>query len=321
MLCTLRLVSASLVLSILPLAEKKYAALRPLQPRAIVRKAAPNLQAALRFPANPTVPAPARSAWENSMIELVAAGRGRLDYAQGMATAIGLGALPPPSLTRSRAQDTLDAREAALADALRTLSMSVQQVRVTSDTRVSSYVLKSDEVRVRLGTVIKSAEVIEEKLLPESGIYRVVVRAPLLGAGSIAEAVGLDTKEPVANPYAPGAPPPPNATVTGLVIDCRGMGIASSRCPKLYDNRGVEVYGTMEIAPEFVDEFGIVTYPRSLNEARRRVGDRPLIVRAHGVRGGGRDCPVIAAGDALQIRDANARDRFLERTAVVFLRD
>ena len=64
-------------------------------------------------------PAPVtESGLTSAMVEAVAAGKGRIDYGQGVARAVGLGALPPPTLTRSRAQDTLTARDAALADAL-----------------------------------------------------------------------------------------------------------------------------------------------------------------------------------------------------------
>jgi hypothetical protein len=251
---------------------------------------------------------------------------------------VGLGALPPPSLSRSRAQDTLDARDAALNDALRTLGMAVQQVRVNSESRVSNYTLQSDKVRVRLAAVVKNAEVIEEKLLPETGIYRIVVQAPLTGAGSIAEAVGVAPQketppevpeartDPVApvNPYAPGAPVPEGATYTGLIIDCRGLGIVPCRSPKVYDMQGNELYGTMEVAPDFVDEFGIVSYPRTLADAQReggRAGSNPLIVQARGISDNSRSHPLVSLADARRIRDANRSDHFLERTAVVFIVD
>lgn len=284
-------------------------------------------------------PAPAtESGLTSAMVEAVAAGKGRIDYSQGVARAVGLGALPPPSLTRSRAQDTLTARDAALADALRTLAMALQQVRVTADSRVSNYTLKSDDVRLKLAGVVKNAEVVEEKLLPESGIVRVIVQVPLTGVGSVAEAVGAPTDEAPktetgkgslseiakpTSPHAPGAPAPAGATYTGLIVDCRGLGLKSSPSPKLWSERGEEVYGTVSVSDEFLQEQGIVAYPRSLEAARNtpRVGARALVIRARRCHDSTRCEPVISNSDAQRIQEANGESKFLERCAVVFVTD
>jgi hypothetical protein len=133
----------------------------------------------------------APSWWESAGVEVVAAGKGRINYEAGVVKATGLGALAPPSLSRSRAQDTLDARQAALADALRTLALAVGQVRVNANTRVRNYVLQDDEVRLRVDDVVKSAQVIEEALSSKTGVYRVVVQVPLSRSGSVSEAVGV----------------------------------------------------------------------------------------------------------------------------------
>lgn len=61
-----------------------------------------------------------------ALVEAVASGKGRIDYSQETARAVGLGALPPPSTTRSRAQDMLVARDAARADARQALTMALQ---------------------------------------------------------------------------------------------------------------------------------------------------------------------------------------------------
>lgn len=281
-------------------------------------------------------PAPAtESGLTSAMVEAVAAGKGRIDYSQGVARAVGLGALRPPTLARSRAQDTLDARDAALADALRTLTMAVQQVRVTADSRVSNYTLKSDEVRLKLAGIIKNAEVVEEKLLPESGIYRMVVQVPLVGANSVAEAVGAASAPRVAaeprekapekprDPFAPGMPAPSGVAYTGLIVDCRGLGLKSSPSPKLWSERGDEVFGTITVSEDFLQDQGIVAYPHSLEAARRsaRIGERPLIVRARRCHDATHCEPLISHSDAQRIREANQESKFLERCAVVFVTD
>ena len=221
------------------------------------------------------------SAWESASVEIIAAGRGRINYEAGVVKAVGLGALAPPTLARSRAQDTLDAREAAVTDALRTLSLAVSRVRVTANTRVENYVTQSDEVRLRVDAVVQSAQVIDESI-SKSGLYRVVVQAPLSGAGSVSEAVGVDRpqtlkaeagtviKEPLSatDAIGPGSPPPTDAKYTGLIVDCRGLNVSSCMSPKVFAEDGGEVYGTMHVSPEYVIETGIVGYPRSMEDAR-----------------------------------------------------
>lgn len=275
--------------------------------------------------AGAAVPA-TESGFTSAMVEAVAAGKGRVDYGQGVARAIGLGALPPPSLSRSRAQDTLTARDAALADALRTLSMAVRQVRVSANSRVSNYILKSDDIRLKLDGVIKNAEVIEEKLLPEAGIYRVIIQVPLVGAGSVSEAVGVASESAVTiertrDPHAPGAPAPPGATYTGLIVDCRGLDLNSSPSPKLWSEQGEEVFGTILVSADFLQEQGIVSYPRTFRDAQSsaRVGPRPLVVRAYRCRDTTRCEPMLSRSDVQRIREANSDSKFLERCAVAFV--
>jgi len=299
------------------------------------------------FVASPPLPrkpsgagfAPAASvpdtAWQAAAVEIVAAGRGRINYEAGVVKAIGLGALAPPTLTKSRSQDILDAREAALNDALRSLGMAAARVRVTADTRVANYLLKSDDIRVRVEALLRSAEVIEEKVLPTSAVYRVVVQTRLTGPNSLLEAitppaeearptpVATPAPEPTPDPNAPGMPAPAGAEYTSLLVDCRGLNITACMSPKLYEEDGTEVYGTMKISADYVIETGIVSFPRSMSEAHRTagVGSNPLIVRAHYVRDQNRFCPVISDRDAERVRAANADSHFFERTAVLFLLD
>jgi hypothetical protein len=326
--------------SLSPAASSRFPAPKPPPPTAAAKgaRSLPPAPIAATFPAGAAGPS---SWWESATTEIVAAGRGRINYEASVVKAIGLGALAPPTLSRSRAQDALDARQAAIADALRTLAVAVSRVRVTATTRVENYLLKSDEVRLRVDGVVRSADVIEEKMLASSGIYRVVVQVPLTGAGSVSEAVGLGETDgasgeggssarraqapspPPPDPFAPGAPAPPGATYTGLIVDCRGLGVVPCMSPRLFDAGGAELYGTMNVSPEYVIETGIAGFPRSMADARRapRIGDRPLVVRAVGVADRNRFYPVVRDGDAQQVRAANEQDRFLERTAVVFVVD
>lgn len=320
----------------------------PVKPVAKVASGAgakPGVKPGVKPPAPPAQPVMPPDNLQATAVEIVAAGKGRINYDAGIVKAIGMGAIARPTIKKSRAQDVLDAREAAVADALRNLSMAISRVRVTSSTRVENYILKSDEIRVRIDTIIRGATVVEEKVLPTSAVYRVVLQVRLTGPDSLLDAIEAaeanarraavaeggvrpdplmgSVTRPAPSPFSPGMPAPDGAEYTGLIIDCRGLRVVSIPAPKLYDDGGREVYGTIRVSPEYVNEVGIVGYPRSMDAARRssRAGDRPLVIRALRVSDGSRFHPVISRRDAERARQANESGHFFERTAVIFLVD
>lgn len=109
---------------------------------------------------------------------------------------------------------------------------------------------------------------------------------------------------------------------SAVIIDCRGLNLRATLAPKLYDPTGRELYGTVRIDPDFAIETGIVGYPRSMYDALRskRAGSHPLIVKAIRSEQGGTD-PVVSYDDAERILGSNKRDRFFEKTRVIFLCD
>lgn len=109
---------------------------------------------------------------------------------------------------------------------------------------------------------------------------------------------------------------------SSVIVDCRGLNLRASIAPKLLDVSGREVYGTVRVDPDFAIETGIVGYPRSMYDALRakRAGNRPLIVRAVRAGKGGTDA-ILSYEDAERLLDANRRDRFFEKTRVIFLCD
>jgi hypothetical protein len=116
---------------------------------------------------------------------------------------------------------------------------------------------------------------------------------------------------------------PDGATYTGLIVDCRGLRILSGISPKVFDPDGREVYGTIAVSLDYAIDTGIVGYSRSMEPALRssRVGSRPLVVRAVACRDPHRLSPTLSRRDAERVREANEHDKFLQRTAVVFVVD
>lgn len=69
---------------------------------------------------------------------------------------------------------------------------------------------------------------------------------------------------------------------TGLIIDAHGLGVYPAMSPKIYDEEGIEIYGTVEVSPDFVNTNGILGYANTIKQAIEEglVGDNPLIIRA-----------------------------------------
>ncbi len=275
---------------------------------------------------------------------------GTVNWTQGYVEAIGEATYPQG---KPRAQARLLARRGAIMDAQRNLLEIVAGVRVSAESEMRDFIVMSDIVRTRVEGIVKGANIVQAQDLGDT--YRVVMRIPMKGelaalANTILkepEAVdsGRLTRERVerfAPPQLPEEhrfipPEPPKVTpmplpevqegpFTGLLIDCRGLGVKPSMSPKIRNAYGQGIWGTVQVSREFVIEHGIVGYLRDLKdlthpEVVSRIGTRPLVIRAIGVGGINRTDPLVSEEDARRILEANGRYHFLDQMRVIFLID
>jgi hypothetical protein len=129
---------------------------------------------------------------------------------------------------------------------------------------------------------------------------------------------------------APGLAPRASAqpgAYTGLVVVVRTIHLDRSISPAVLTPAGEIVYGRGwwkpgQLNDEFAEHYGIVEYAPSL-AAASRAGARPLVVFAIGVSGpvlsNFKTDVVVSDEDALRIRDANTRSRFLQQMRVAFV--
>ncbi len=249
----------------------------------------------------------------------------------------------------SPTQARLMARRGAVVDAMRNLLESIGEVYLTSETRLANSVLVSDTVRARVEGVLRGVQVVQEN--DKGTSYEVVVRIP---AGQIAGIAQQSLTSPQqfglsqdkVRQWAPSALPSdkvhlalespplrplpvqsdPTKPYTGLIIDCRGLGLERCMAPKIRRTNGAELWGTLQVDPEFVNKHGIVAY---LSEQQfhalkdpaivERIGSNPMVVRAIGVAGTAKTDPVVSEEDAIQIMEQEKRSGFLRRFAVLFI--
>jgi len=107
-------------------------------------------------------------------------------------------------------------------------------------------------------------------------------------------------------------PPDPDAP-TGLIVDARDLDIQRSMSMRILDQEGRLVYPEADHMPDpdWLQDHGTASYPKSIRDANR-AGERPMIVRAVGVYGPGRDDLVVSNFIADKIKELNKRGKFLK---------
>ncbi len=242
-----------------------------------------------------------------------------IDWNKNVITVTGMGV---PAQGTHAAQARITARRAAMVDAYRQLAEIVEGVNIDAETTVVQ-AMANDIVKAKVQGVIKGAQIIEENVTSDGG-YEVVMQMPLFGAGGLAEAV-IERPERI-EPFPPPKPSPSTTVTitvrggyTGLIIDCRGLRkhINPVMSPVIKNADDEKIYGYKNIDPDFVNEYGMVSYAKSMNEASR-AGSNPLIVTAIDLADHNAN-PVVSVEDANLILSENQVSHFLDDTAVVFL--
>jgi hypothetical protein len=116
---------------------------------------------------------------------------------------------------------------------------------------------------------------------------------------------------------------PRDEVYTGLVIDGRGLQARPAMSPKVFDENGAEVYGTLIVKKDYAIQQGICGYARDLTAAQSnaRVTSSPLTVKAIRVQGAGMSEFVISNEDAKNIRSAKDNLTFLQKCRVMVVLD
>ena len=265
-----------------------------------------------------------------------------INWDNSTVTVIGMGAQPVNAATPVQAR--MLARRAAVADAYRQLAESIKGVDVDAETTVENMMVTSDIVRTKVSACIKGAVVVSEREIPGGG-YEVTMSVPLFGvSNSLAQAVipqppvvePLPTPVPEVIPSMPagslqggtiiyttidsGAKSPMDAIggYTGVIIDCRGLGLKPVMSPVIKNDKGIPIYGHKNLDYDKIVSDGMVGYASNPGQASR-AGSHPLIIKATSLMDHNAN-PVISTADANRILIENSTSNFLNETKVVFLR-
>ena len=261
-------------------------------------------------------------------------------------TAVGIGSAPA-SVTAGQA-DAL-ARRAAIVDAYRNLAGIVYGVELENHTTVQQLAVKKDTIKTAISGAINNARITDEEQL-DNGNYQVTLCMPIFGQrNSLASALWQDkdsasnfsNQNDSANPTStvstvavmPVPPvitqPPtvvattptvvPAGAITGIVIDCRGMGLERAMAPNILDNSGRTIYNSKNVEDSAIIKNGLASYSKSDSPSNiDYAGANPLIVKAVSLMDFNRN-PVVSKDDGDKILAANQNYAFLKKCAVVFI--
>lgn len=105
---------------------------------------------------------------------------------------------------------------------------------------------------------------------------------------------------------------------TGLIVDCRGLGLKPVMSPVIKNANGEPIYGYKNLDSATVIANGMASYTTDLSKATR-AGSKPLVVKAIGLDNHNGN-PILSVADANRVLIENGATGFLDRTNVVFVR-
>ena len=258
---------------------------------------------------------------------------GAMNYSNGFVVATGIGAISPLAQNPGMARAT--AVRAAKVDAMRNLLEAVMAITVSSETTVRGAAIENDVVKTSVEGMVRGARMrdidgdgrgsnSDIRYLSDTSI-EIEMEVHMSGISEIILPPAGYAPAPVAGgapaPAAPSAPRP--GTVTGLIVDARGLGLRPAMSPKIVDQNGGVVYGPGNFTREFAVKFGVAGYSKNLEQAQQdpRVVGNPLVVKGVGVQGANKADLVLAAGDVSRVKGADSSGKFLSNCKVMILID
>jgi hypothetical protein len=249
--------------------------------------------------------------------------KGAVNWTGGYMEAVGIGA--PPQRYIGTPQARPNALRAAQVDAYRNLLEVINGVRVDSTTTIKDFTVESDVINTQVQGMVRGAKTMKQEYLSD-GTVEVTVRMPMAGnlAGVIVPRM-MEKKQAAPPPPPPQAPAAPTApeVFTGLVVDARGIQARPAMSPRIIDEKGQEVYGSMNVEREYAVQQGMSGYARDLTAAQSnaRVTNTPVSVKGLRTEGAGRSDIVIANADAERIRSSPDNQAFLKKCRVMIVLD
>jgi len=258
----------------------------------------------------------------------------RIDWNHGWVQATGVYAPTTPSAASPG--DRLKAVTAAKQSAQANLLAVSKSLRVHACHTIENVYGNDPVIMGKLESMVRQAPVIKQAYLSD-GTVAVTLEMKIRGAFSqlvlpaeirqiesirtVAADKGTDARAAaggVGTAAGAGA-----GVYSGLVVDARGLELNATMSPKIYDESGLEIYGSAFVSREFAVQLGMARYVLDMEAAvgLPRVGDHPLVVKGLRTTQPGHCDIVISNADASKIRSGSEHLIFLKQCQVVIVTD
>ncbi len=267
-----------------------------------------------------------------------------VNWTDQVVRAVGIGA---PRLDLPSAAQRPGAITAAKYNALRNILETIKGIYLTSETTVRNAMVENDVITTKVQGVAQNFKQVGDPRYMSDGSVEITVEMPITGAlldallpsqfgGGNLMTAGQLLCPTCGQPWPSGKPAPTGVTLqqfggttatassgvyTGLVVDCKGLGVRPAMAPKILDEQGNEVYGSKFVSRDWAVEIGMVGYDKDLMRARQndRVTNNPLVIKALQASGPNKTDVVISSADAAQVHQAAANQNFLDKCKVMFI--
>ena len=249
--------------------------------------------------------------------------KGRINWSTRTATVKGTGGskatdegLSPTALS--------DGLGAARVNAQANLLETISAIRIDTKTIIADRMAQSPDFSDGLATLVQHASIthqeyfsdgtveIEMTMKLSGGFAQFVLPEEIQQVDSIT-ATTRATENPVIPSLKDDTQP-----YTGLIIDATGIGAKPSLVPLIVDESGEIVYGPAFVSREIAVSRGMSGFAATLAAARsdKRVGKRPMIVKAIRTHQKGTTDLVISNTDAARLRSSVVYLNFLKACQV-----
>lgn len=274
----------------------------------------------------PTAPASV----DGSLIQRLATGC--IDWSAGVARAKGTG-LPVCSDGGQKPDMPLQGVDAARKMARSRLLETIAAIRIDTASRVSDRMAESEAFRNGLDALVSNAAVTHQEYLSDGtveielsmnltgGFAQFVLPEEIRQVDAVTTVVTDAPTIPPSPPTASGTDATDDGPYTGLILDATGIGVHPVLVPEIVDESGAVIFGSAFVSREFAVSRGMSGFATSKAAAlkAKRVGERPIVVRAIRAQGEWGATMVIANTDAARLRSSAAHLDFLKACRVCII--
>jgi hypothetical protein len=255
---------------------------------------------------------------------------GCIDWSTGTVRASGIGA-PTQSDEGNAAGSPAGIQNTARRLAYANLLLTLNAIRINAFSRVADRMARSAAFSEGLATLARNATVTHQEYLSDGtveieltmnltgGFNQFVLPEEIRQVDSVtAVTISAPAADSPTTPSASADGEPPN---TGLIIDASETDARPCLVPVVVDESGEVVYGPAFVSREFAVTQGMCGYATTLTAAcqDKRVGSRPMVVKAIRTRSTGKTDLVISNADAARLRSSAIHLDFMKACRVTIV--